>query len=94
MDFEVCYDSIPMPPGLRENFAFRSKKNKSHRLKALFGGAHLGVAVGQGIADAIVDINTLVAIHKLIGNIVVEATDGQEEEFLRTVRAIRDGSKK
>lgn len=88
IDFEAYYDSIPIPPELRDNFVFRSRKNKYYRLKTLPTGARWSVAVGQGITNVIVDIDTPVIIHTLIDNILIAAVDGQEKEFLRTVRAV------
>lgn len=94
IDFEAYYDSIPMPPVLRDNFVFRTRKNQYYRLKTLPTGARWSVAVGQGITNVIVDIDTPVTIHTLIDNILIAAEDGQEQEFLRAVRSILERIKK
>lgn len=94
IDFEAYYDSIPIPPELRNNFVFRSRKNRYYRLKTLPTGARWSVAVGQGITNVIVDIDTPVTIHTLIDNIMIAAAEGQEKEFVRTVRAVLERIKR
>lgn len=88
IDFEAFYDSIPIPEEIRNNFVFRTKKGKYYRLRTLPTGARWSVAVGQAVTNVIVDIDTPIVIHTLIDNIMIAAREGQEVEFLRTVRTI------
>eukprot|EP00796_Vickermania_ingenoplastis_P006880 gene6880-gene5321 len=89
IDFEAFYDAIPIPEELRNKFVFRKGKD-FFRLKTLPTGARLvAVAVGQAVAWTIVDVETELAIHTLIDNVLVAAKEGQEADFVRTVRQIR-----
>eukprot|EP00796_Vickermania_ingenoplastis_P000501 gene501-biopygen416 len=58
------------------------------RLCTLPTVARWSVAVDQAITNVIVDIDTLVAVHTLIDNIMIGAPDGMEKEFLSATRRI------
>lgn len=87
IDFEAFYDAIPIPEEMRNKFVFRKGKD-FFRLKTLPTGARWSVAVGQAVTWTIVDIETEVVVHTLIDNVLIAAKEGQEEEFVRTVRGI------
>lgn len=84
MYFEAFYDSTPLPPGLRDNFVFRSRKNKCYGLGAILIGDRWGLAVGQGIANAMVNMDMPGAIRAPIGNILMATVVGPEKESFHT----------
>lgn len=91
IDFEAYYDAIPIPETIRNNFVFRSRGGDGFfRLCTLPTGARWSVAVAQAITNVIVDVDTPVLIDTMIDNIMVAAREGQEIDFLRTVRLILD----
>eukprot|EP00796_Vickermania_ingenoplastis_P002253 gene2253-gene1750 len=87
IDFEAFYDAIPIPGEMRNKFVFRKGKD-FFRLKTLPTGARWSVAVGQAVTWTIVDVETEVTVHTLIDNVLIAAKEGQEAEFVRTVRKI------
>eukprot|EP00796_Vickermania_ingenoplastis_P007757 gene7757-gene6129 len=87
IDFEAFYDAIPIPGEMGNKFVFRKGKG-FFRLKTLPTGARWSVAVGQAVTWTIVDVETEVTVHTLIDNVLIAAKEGQEAEFVRTVRKI------
>lgn len=76
-------------PALRDNFVFRLRMNKYYSLKTIPTAARWSVAVGQSTTYIIVDIANPVTLHTHVDNILVAASEGQEEVFLRIVQRIQ-----
>jgi len=87
IDFDAFYDSIPLPENVRECFVFKKGKD-FYCLLTLPTGARWSVCVGQSITWVLMNFPHSVTMFSMIDNILTAAEEGEEKEFLKTVRTL------